>query len=236
MITITADDNLSVLKVMRVLLGRIDPNGTHLTADSAAKAFSLVETERPQVIFLDIEMPGISGIEAARKLSERYPRLNIIFITGHSEYALEAHEVFCSGFLCKPVNENDIRRALSHLRFPIESGKRIKVRCGSSFDLFVDDRPFRFKREKTAEMFAYLVYKRGAICQNSELLTALWGGDLEKKGFLRQLVLDLKTSFEAVGINNITEKSRGSICLDPEQIETIGSVDELPEYFGWLDV
>ena len=180
-------------------------------------------------------MPGISGIEAAYELSERFPRLNIIFITGHSEYALEAHEVYCSGFLCKPVNENDIRRALSHLRFPISSTKRIKVTCGNSFGIFVDDKPFRFKREKTAEMFAYLVFKNGIICSNSELLTALWGGDLEKQGFLRQLVLDMKTSFEAVGINDIAEKSRGSIRLKTDQINIIGNTKTLPDHFGWLD-
>ena len=234
MITVTADDNVSVLKIMRVLLGRIDPNGKHLTADSASKALALVEAEKAQVIFLDIEMPGMSGLEAAAKLSERFPRLNIIFITGHSEYALEAHELYCSGFLCKPVNENDIRKALSHLRFPPVSEKRIRVMCGDSFGVFVDDRPLRFKREKTAEMFAYLVYKKGVICSNSELLTALWAGDIEKQGFLRQLVLDMKTSFEAAGINDIAEKSRGCIRVDPDQLEIEGSVEDLADYFGWL--
>ena len=238
MITVTADDNAAVLKIMRVLLGRIDPEGKHFTADTAAKAISLVETEKPDVIFLDIEMPGISGLEAAYRLSERFPRLNIIFITGHSEYALEAHEVYCSGFLCKPVNENDIRRALAHLRFPVEtenkpSSKRVTVRCGSSFGVFVDGKPLRFKREKTAEMFAYLVWKNGGICTNSELLTALWCGDIEKQGFLRQLVLDMKRTFESVGISGIAEKSRGSIRLDPDIYEATGSTDTLPAMFGW---
>ena len=235
MITVTADDNIAVLKIMHVLLERIDPNGKHFSVDSASKALSLVESEKAEVIFLDIEMPGISGIEAAYELSERFPRLNIIFLTGHSEYALEAHEVYCSGFLCKPVNENDIRRALEHLRFPISSTKRITVKCGNSFGIFVDDKPFRFKREKTAEMFAYLVFKNGIICSNSELLTVLWGGDLEKQGFLRQLVLDMKTSFETVGINDIAEKSRGSIMLKTDQINIIGNIKKLKEYFGWLE-
>lgn len=235
MITVTADDNAAVLKLMHVLLERIDPNGKHFSADSASKALTLVENEKAEVVFLDIEMPGISGIEAAYELSERFPRLNIIFITGHSEYALEAHEVYCSGFLCKPINENDIRRALGHLRFPVSSTKRITVKCGGSFGIFVDDKPFRFKREKTAEMFAYLVFKNGIICSNSELLTALWGGDLEKQGFLRQLVLDMKVSFEAVGINDITEKSRGSIRLKTDQINIIGNTKTLPDHFGWLE-
>ena len=235
MITVTADDNAAVLKLMHVLMERIDPGGKHFSADSASKALTLVEDEKAQVIFLDIEMPGISGIEAAYELSKRFERLNIIFITGHSEYALEAHEVYCSGFLCKPVNENDIRRALRHLRFPIVGTKRIKVECGDDFGIFVDGKPFRFKREKTAEMFAYLVFKKGNICSNSELLTALWGGDIEKQGFLRQLVLDMKVCFEAVGINEIAEKSRGSIRLKTDQIETTGDIRMLPYYFGWIE-
>lgn len=75
---------------MKKMLGRIDPRGRHMTASNMDEAFALLSDE-VQVIFLDIEMQGLKGIEAADLLGKKYPRLNIIFVTGHPEYSLSAH-------------------------------------------------------------------------------------------------------------------------------------------------
>ena len=117
------------------------------------EAFGML-SGKVQIIFLDIEMPGLNGIEAARLLQKKYPCLNVIFVTGHPEYSLSAHGVFPSGFLTKPVDEQDIRRAVSHLRFPVAGAERpLRIRC-SPFTVFVNEKPFDFKSIKTRELFA----------------------------------------------------------------------------------
>ena len=169
MITLSVDDQQEVTSLMKKMLTKIDPNGTHLPAANMDEAFSLLSDE-VQIIFLDIEMPGISGLEAAELLQKRYKRLNVVFVTGHPEYSFPAHSVHPSGFLAKPVDEQDILREITHLRYPIEEQKsQIRVRC-SPFAVFVRDKLFAFKSDRTVELFAYLVYRNGAFCTNGELL------------------------------------------------------------------
>ena len=67
MITISVDDQRDVLTLMKKMLSEIDPQVTHLNAENMDDAFKILSDEA-QIIFLDIEMPGINGIEAAALL------------------------------------------------------------------------------------------------------------------------------------------------------------------------
>ena len=190
------------------MLTKIDPDGTHMTAENMDEAFALLSDE-VQIIFLDIEMPGLSGLEAAVLLQKRYKRLNVVFVTGHPEYSFSAHGVHPSGFLAKPVDEQDILRELKHLRYPIEEQKsQLRVRC-SPFSVFVGDKLLGFKSDRTMELFAYLVYRNGAICTNGELLGILWEGNTDRNGRLRQLIMDMRDSFREIGAENIIIKKYG---------------------------
>ncbi|MDF2667808.1 MAG: hypothetical protein K0R67_114 [Paenibacillus sp.] len=59
---------------------------------------------RPDVVFLDIEMPVMSGLHIARELISEFPNIDIVFVTAHSKYALLAFETHASDYLLKPVN------------------------------------------------------------------------------------------------------------------------------------
>ena len=232
MITLSVDDQPEITHLMRKMLCRIDPSGKHMTATNMNEAFALL-SEEVQIIFLDIEMQGLKGIEAADLLSKKYPKLNIIFVTGHPEYSLSAHEVFPSGFLTKPVDEKDIRRALAHLRFPVEknSGK-IVIQC-SPFAVFYNDAPLMFKSELTNELFAYLVYKKGALCTNSELLSVFWEGNRNKDSRLRQIIADMRSTLDEAGINDAIIKKYGSIGLDKNAYVFEGDSQLIQKQFGW---
>ena len=64
-------------------------------------------------------MGRISGLDVCRELLEIDPRMNVIFVTGYREYALDAWETGACGFLIKPLTVDKIRQRLSALRFPI---------------------------------------------------------------------------------------------------------------------
>lgn len=233
MVTFTIDDQETSARLMKKMLTKIDPDGTHLTAPNMETAFEILSDE-VQVIFLDIEMPGINGLEAADLLQKKYPRLNVIFVTGHPEYAYQAHGVHPSGFLLKPVDETDILHELKHLRFPIEKAKSaLKVRC-RPFTVFYRNEIFDFKRDRTAELFAYLVYRNGALCTNGELLGILWDGNTEKQGHLRQLILDLRECLSEVRSENIIVKKYGKIGIDMSSIDYEGDLSEISEEFLWI--
>ena len=90
--------NPIIVDSVREELLRLDPKGSHQTACSGGKALKLSEQLSLDVVFLDIEMPGWNGLEIAKQLKTICPQTNIIFITGHSEYALQAFELYVSGF------------------------------------------------------------------------------------------------------------------------------------------
>ena len=72
------------------------------------------------LVFLDIELGRISGIDLCRELLRISPRTNVIYLTGYPEYALNAWETGASGFLLKPLDVEEVRRELSRLRYPVK--------------------------------------------------------------------------------------------------------------------
>lgn len=86
-------------------------------ADSGEAAIAAVEKHRPDVLFLDVQMPGVDGfgvIQALTGAKFRLPR--IIFVTAHDHFALRAFEVHALDYLLKPVGEERFREALKRAR------------------------------------------------------------------------------------------------------------------------
>ena len=234
MITLTIDDQEEITDLMQMMLTKIAPNGIHLTAENILDALELLENYDVQIVFLDIEMPGIDGLESARILNEKFDDINIIFVTGHPEYSLEAFYVHPSGFITKPVCESDIIHELNNLRYPIDIDKiPMKVQC-EPFAIFMKGKPFEFNRDRTIELFAYLVYKQGAFCTNGELLGILWDGDPNKQGHLRQLVLDMRKCLSNINSEYILLKKYGKIGIDIQTIEIEGDPSKIAEEYQWL--
>lgn len=218
---------------MTYMLNKIDPEGTHLAANTVSEAATLMNNDI-QIVFLDIEMPGINGIQFADKIRKEYEAVNIIFVTGHPEYSFEAYDVRPSGFLAKPVTEKDIERELKELRYPIrEKQPRLRVQC-SPFAVFADDEAFEFKRQSTMELFAYLVYKKGAFCSNHEIIAVLWGDSKEKQAYLRKLLSDMRECFRSIGLEDVILKKYGKTCVNMNLLQCVGSYQKIAEDYGWI--
>ena len=87
--------------------------------------------------FLDIHMRGMNGVELAKKLKETNPKMNIILVTGFSEYAGDAMKLHASGYIMNPVTVEEVKAELSELRYPMEpkSNVLLRVQCFSNFDV-----------------------------------------------------------------------------------------------------
>ena len=75
----------------------------------------------PDAAFLNIEMPVMNGIELAKRLKDIASNINIVFVTGYSDYAVEAIGMSASGYLMKPVSAEQVKRELENLRNPIKN-------------------------------------------------------------------------------------------------------------------
>lgn len=110
------DDEAPARSELRFLLdeaGGVDVVGE---AASAAEALQLIGALDYDVVFLDIEMPGMSGVQLAETLATRDRPPAVIFVTAYSSHAVKAFEVAATDYLVKPVQAKRLRQALDRVR------------------------------------------------------------------------------------------------------------------------
>ena len=109
-----ADDEAPMRDLLRARLKQAWPD-LQIVAEAAngVEAVELGEKLRPDIAFLDIRMPGLSGIEAARRL---YERSHIVFATAYDQYALDAFEQGALDYLLKPVSAERLATTCARLQ------------------------------------------------------------------------------------------------------------------------
>lgn len=224
--TITVDDRELVVSLMLSILRKIDPDGTHLGACSSKEALRLAQENPLDVAFLDVEMSGeMNGLSLGKKLKSRYPRLNIVIITGHAEYAIDAFSLDASGYLLKPLTQEAVAHQLTVLRFGQEKPRQgmVQIRCFGLFEVFYKGVPLDFSYSKSKELLACLVDHQGALCSNDTLIGSLWPdepADQQTKARLRKYIKDLKDTFAAIGAEGvIRHQERVGIGLDLTRVD-----------------
>ena len=192
----------------------------------AKEAMEYAKTTRMDLAFLDINMRFMDGITMAKKLQELYPECNIIFCTGYTEYALDALEVYCSGYLLKPITPQGVQEVLNHLRYPLPLKKhRLELRCFGNFDVLCDGSPVGFKYKKTKELLAYLTDRRGAETTTQEIMAAIF--EESKPSYFSNIRLDLLNTFAALGISDVVSTSYGRMNIIREKVDC--------DYYDYLD-
>ncbi len=108
------DDELPARQRLRHLIDEIDDFEIVAEAANGNQAIELTQTHEPDVLLMDIRMPGINGVEAARHLAALDEPPAVIFTTAYDEYAIEAFDAHAVGYLMKPVRRERLIRALRH--------------------------------------------------------------------------------------------------------------------------
>lgn len=129
--TLVVDDERPVLDELVWLLERDPRIGEIRAVQSGVDALRLLEPGGVDLVFLDIAMPGLSGLELARLLSRFAERPRIVFVTAHDEHAVDAFELGVVDYLLKPVREErlaeSVRRATEAGGAPDEDDPTIAV-------------------------------------------------------------------------------------------------------------
>lgn len=215
------DDEIAAIEVLGKRLKEVLGEDVHLlTAKSGKKALEIVENEQVDVMFLDVEMPGMSGLEVARQVKAVYPKTNIILCTAYEQYALKAWDLFISGYIVKPASPEDIRKALSHLRTPVV--ERLTVQCFGSFEVFFRGEIVNFGRSGAKELFAYLVNRRGAGVSSGELCDVLRSEEAEielKKASVRKYVMEIRKALTPIGFEDVLRHTRDNYSVHPGRLD-----------------
>ena len=111
---VIADDELPARARLRRLLEELGGYDIVAEAGNGAEALAACARVLPELVLMDIRMPGIGGVEAARHLSALAQPPAVIFVTAYNEYAVEAFEAQAVGYLLKPVRKERLESALHH--------------------------------------------------------------------------------------------------------------------------
>jgi two-component system, LytTR family, response regulator LytT len=113
---LVVDDEAPARSELRYLLAAHDDVRVVGEAASTAEALALAAAHALDVVFLDVELPGATGLQAAPLLRERRDPPPIVFVTAHAGYAIDAFAVEAFDYLLKPVDPDRLARVLERLR------------------------------------------------------------------------------------------------------------------------
>lgn len=221
---IAVDDEELYLESLLSAIRKACPTENPVGFRKGAEALAYISENGCDAVFLEIRMRGETGLVLAKKIKEIVPDVNIIFATGYSEYAVEAFRLYASDYLLKPIDAEQVRRAMNNLRNPVKITERkcIRLQCFGNFEAFADNIPIRFLRAKSKEILAYITDRMGAACTMGQLMSVLWedGQDtVSRRSNLRNSISDLKQTLAAFGAEDIIIKKRNSISLNCDAVE-----------------
>ena len=222
---IGVDDQQTIVSILEKMLKSIDPDGYHrFYIDPIAAADDL---DLPvDVAFLDVEMPHMDGVELVKRIIDRYPQCSIIFLTGHTEYMCSAFDIHASGYLLKPFSPNMLKESLEHRRYRSFGNKErpVRVQCFGAFEVFVDQKPVRFLRNRAKELLAFLIDRKGKMCDTDMIISSIEpSSEINElsRNKLRVYVRSLINTFSDLGIDDIIIKSPRTIRVNMSLITVI---------------
>jgi len=200
---------------------------------SGREAIEAIVEHEPDVVFLDIQMPGMNGFDVLKALAgKRMPM--IVFVTAYDEYAVRAFDAHAIDYLLKPIDENRLEEALSHIREQWEQREAVQHRTRlleivaemSGEDCVSLDEIIEKGRDAVGQKYlSKLPIKDGRITVRVEVRDINW--------------IDAAGDYMCVHANGVTHILRGTMkkledCLDPKFFQrihrsTIVNIDRVKE-------
>lgn len=181
------DDEVHALKFLERLLVPYDSLDIVGACTNAEEALAALGREKVDVVFLDIEMRGMSGLEIAAQIERISPQTEIVFVTAYSQFALEAFELRAIDYLLKPLQRTRVEMMVQTLlkrmnrrleKVPHKNGAaEVRIQMFYQLKLLTADGnalPIRWRTQKAMEMFALLLHNRGQAVYRWQLIDWLW--------------------------------------------------------------
>jgi Response regulator containing CheY-like receiver and SARP domains len=225
-VIIVDDEEFNLLEIEEVIRDKHDLQmvGSFLNSYKALEASKLL---KPDIAFLDIEMPEINGLELSEKLLDINPVIKIVFITAYSQYAVEAFEVNAVDYVLKPIRKERFDKTLKRIvdtkiiEEKVETIGKWKILCFNTLEVYYGENKLKWKTEKEKALFSYLFENIGKSVHKDKIIETLWFGDDYKNSliYLQTTVSRLRKSLRNLGGNFKIEYSNNSYQMNMENVD-----------------
>lgn len=252
MLIYVLDDEPIALRGTIKTIKEVVPDAEIIGFGQAKQAIERAERtgERPDAVFSDIEMPGISGLDFAVRFKTICPDSRIIFVTAYSQYALKAFRLHVHGYIVKPITTERVKEELEYTLKDTEveaagrsaerskdsvknvepDREKLRAQCFGYFEVFWKGEPLMFGRRQTRELLAYLIDRKGASCTAEQVAAALWEDEDNMKNLkarIRILISDLRQTLARIGQEDLIIRRSGQIAIRRDGIDC--------DYYRMLD-
>ena len=178
--TVLVDDEQLARDELGYLLGQVGGVEVIGQAGNGVEALATIERLHPDLVFLDVQMPGLTGFEVARRMLDGGPASQIIFVTAYDQHAIAAFEVNAVDYLLKPVDQARLEMALQRARRRISFDRHLDRENGSgsvSADQLEKIVELVTERQSRRERLAIKVGERFLLVHSEEILYASLADD-----------------------------------------------------------
>ena len=184
--TVIVDDERPALEKLHKMLAQQEGIEVAETFTSSRKAIPAIGSIKPDVVFFDIEMPGISGLEATEQILAADPNIDVVFVTAFNQYAIEAFELNALDYLLKPVAEERLQKTLRRITARrsmaaviSEPGQFKRVLSLGNFEMTNSNSEpvsVSWRTAKTRELFAFFLHHRNIFVTKGRIIETIWPG------------------------------------------------------------
>lgn len=226
---IVEDEPLMINAFMRLSQGIEDLN-VEEAFEFAEDAVAYAENHVFEIAFLDIELPGMNGIECAQKLREKMPELLVVFISAYDDYLREFNQIGGDDYLVKPYKKETLENMMGKMRLLVRRQKKsIYVQMFGRFTVLKDGVPVPL-RGKAKEILALILVRRRKEISNEEIYSTLWEtrehSNVHMKVYYNALKR-LKDSLEKAGMKDMIYSTAHGQVANTAMYDC--------DYYAWQD-
>ncbi|WP_239587878.1 response regulator [Gracilibacillus alcaliphilus] len=225
------DDELAMLTVMQRLLHKIEGIEVVGSFQHMKDALRFTQKELVDIAFIDIMIADESGLELARQLRAEQAHLEIVFVTSHREYAVDAFDTYPLDYMVKPVSQKRLAQTLERAKVkkrksvsePIKTDSNqliVKTLGGLEVSSSVAGE-VKFISKKSQELFALLLLQRGRTISKDKVMDEMFAEmPLENAvGYLHTIVYQLRKALKSHGLKSIVRSFDEQYLLEIDRIE-----------------
>ncbi len=188
-----------------------------------AKALDFLREVKVDLAVLDIQMPGMNGIELGKRMIEVQPGLMLFYITGFDfeTYIKDVAGLRAIAYLLKPYRKGEVVYAMESAKRLCEK-KRVFAKTFGHFDLFVNGEPIMFRSEKAKELLAILIDREGGTVNSEQIISILWEdrpNDEGTQNLCSKICRTLKKELKQNGVEDLLISARGVHRINAELLE-----------------